>query len=259
MKPFKHLVSIVCLFLVGATPLTAQPGPENLGHAAATRDNRGEFSPDSIAQLRNIAAHHGVRNVSVVLDMEWAPEGYLDEEELRAQRSRVMEAQDQVISKLPLGLVNQIYRTPHIPVLIVPLREEALAAVTKSPRVTRLEVVENARLALSTMTSSSRSQAVDLHGRGLTGAGRTVAVIDTGVTAAHSALSGKIVLEACFTGGVGSSTCPGGVSQSTYVGSGVDWAGHGTAMAGVIAASGSLTGMARYSNRTMLGRDAQHI
>src|SRR5690606_25070579 len=109
-KPFSVVVSIVCIFFVGAPNLSAQVEPEIPGHAASLRDSHGEFSPASLAQLQKVASHHGVQNVTVVLDVEWTPEGYLNEEALREQRYRISEAQDRVIDRLPAGLINRVYR-----------------------------------------------------------------------------------------------------------------------------------------------------
>ncbi|MFZ1301749.1 MAG: S8 family serine peptidase [Candidatus Microsaccharimonas sp.] len=81
-----------------------------------------------------------------------------------------------------------------------------------------------------------------------TGAGFTVAILDTGVESTHSMLSGKVVSEACFntnatqSGVVVESRCPGGATSSTATGSAADcdgaiWdnCGHGTAVASIAA------------------------
>ena len=89
---------------------------------------------------------------------------------------------------------------------------------------------------------------------GHTGAGWTVAILDTGVDGDHPFLAGKVVAEACYstTASNARSFCPGGLSQSTAPGSGGDCPAlifgcdHGTHTAGIAAGSGpAFSGVAR--------------
>ena len=88
-----------------------------------------------------------------------------------------------------------------------------------------------------------------------------VAVVDTGVDKTLSTLSGKVISEACYsTTDISEpdpdlhvlSLCPGGASESTSSGSGldcqVDGCGHGTNMAGIAVGKGSHTGVAKNGN-----------
>lgn len=95
--------------------------------------------------------------------------------------------------------------------------------------------------------------AAALHSSGLTGAGATVAILDTGVDHEHPMFAGRIVESLCFSSnGAGvTSFCPGGVSSDTTTPNAGDdcpysgdtnetpvvGCGHGTHVAGIAAGS----------------------
>ncbi|HEY0459112.1 MAG TPA: S8 family serine peptidase [Pyrinomonadaceae bacterium] len=94
---------------------------------------------------------------------------------------------------------------------------------------------------------------------GFSGAGRTIAILDTGVDKTHPFFNNRVVSEACYstTSATSTSVCPGGASSSTASGSGVNCSvsingcDHGTHVAG-IAGGGNPNingnGVARNSN-----------
>lgn len=91
--------------------------------------------------------------------------------------------------------------------------------------------------------------------QGYSGAGQTVAVLDSGVRVDHQFFAGKIVSEACYSGTFGLSLCPGGVRSTTALGSGTDCplslggCGHGTHVAGIaVGSDGQLSGVAKDAN-----------
>ena len=71
------------------------------------------------------------------------------------------------------------------------------------------------------------------NGLNLTGANQTICVIDTGINASLPELAGRIVGQYCYCS---SGCCPNGQTQDTNAG---DDNGHGTHVAGIIAANGS--------------------
>jgi subtilisin family serine protease len=75
----------------------------------------------------------------------------------------------------------------------------------------------------------------EVRGEGWTGAGITVALIDTGIDSSHPDLAGRVVDEACFCG---TGCCPGGGIQELGAGSALDDHGHGTHVAGIVASQG---------------------
>src|SRR5262249_35974968 len=112
------------------------------------------------------------------------------------------------------------------------------------------------------LNTPSLAQSVPLIGgtnawaMGYSGAGWTVAIVDTGVETTHSFLAGKTVSEGCYSNAnnaaPGPSLCPGGVGSSTDAGSGVNCLSsvsscfHGTHVAGIAAGKGaSFSGVAK--------------
>ncbi|RMD46215.1 hypothetical protein D6829_00080 [Candidatus Pacearchaeota archaeon] len=82
----------------------------------------------------------------------------------------------------------------------------------------------------------------------LNGSGVSVCVIDTGVDKSHNDLSGKILAEHCFCSNIEGSNsycCPGGQAENSNA---TDNNGHGTHVAGIIAASGGISGIAKGAN-----------
>jgi len=129
-----------------------------------------------------------------------------------------------------------------------------------------VDAVSNARsFRLSLDQSVPWIGAAVLHQAGLTGAGKVVAVIDSGIASNHPSLVGSVVYEACFTNGAETATltgvtgfatprqlCPdGSLTQINVPGAGEPCTlvpadcSHGTGVAGVItSADPTFTGVA---------------
>ncbi|MFA5683120.1 MAG: S8 family serine peptidase [Lysobacteraceae bacterium] len=69
---------------------------------------------------------------------------------------------------------------------------------------------------------------------GLTGAGRKVAILDSGVRLDHQSFTGRIIDQACFCSG-GSGCCPNGQTTQFGAGAAADGHGHGTNVTGIAA------------------------
>ena len=105
-------------------------------------------------------------------------------------------------------------------------------------------VIVEDRLSAPTLAESDAIMRVNsVHSRGFRGAGRTVAILDTGVETNHPFLNGRVVEGACFSSNVplqgATSVCPGGVTSATTLASSIPCtiAGcdHGTHVAGIAA------------------------
>ncbi|MBK7897638.1 MAG: S8 family serine peptidase [Candidatus Promineifilaceae bacterium] len=211
------LIWLVLLLLVwyGGTAVPTQ--------ASATP----QLSP-SVAQLAAQAQEAGTVRVIVQLDLPFRPEGDLD----NAQAARI---QQMNIDGLQQGVVNALADTnaqvvaafQYIPYMALELDANALEALASLPQVVAIQ--EDVPVPPMLGSSVPVIDAPQAWASGYTGAGQTVAILDTGVDTDHPAFTtggSRIVSEACFstTNGLYGSTsiCPGGVPQSTAVGSGVD-------------------------------------
>jgi subtilisin len=138
-----------------------------------------------------------------------------------------------------------------LPFLAIEAGSDALSALEALPGVVA-QVTEDRIDHIQMAQSGPIVQAPQAWAAGFDGTGTIVAVLDTGVLRTHSFLTGKVIAEACFSsnttnaGFTITSLCPGGVTTSTAVGSGVNCpatvAGcdHGTHVAGIVA--GGITG-----------------
>jgi subtilisin family serine protease len=127
-------------------------------------------------------------------------------------------------------------------------RYELLAGFAASARVQALPRLAShpdvARVALDLRGVFQLQEGVPLVGgtdaasHGYDGAGVTVAVLDSGVDVTHVDLADSIVGEECFC----FRCCPDGSDRQSGPGSVVDTEGHGTAVAGIITANGTLVG-----------------
>jgi uncharacterized repeat protein (TIGR01451 family) len=160
------------------------------------------------------------------------------------QEMSIASAQHELLGRLAADGVTGIKTYEYIPfVALTVTSHEALAALYTDPTVTSIEKDE---LYVPLLAESvPLVQAPAAHTLFYSGAGKTIAIIDTGVDKNHPALTGKVVAEACYSSddllGPLSSTCPGGATSSVASNSGlpcpanVSGCDHGTHVAHIAA------------------------
>jgi len=172
---------------------------------------------------------------------------------------------ERLVQAEPNDSVPRIAREfQYTPVVAMELTRHQIDRLADDPSVSRIESDTLSRFSLN--DSVPLIGATSLHSGGNTGAGTSVAILDTGVDHEHPMFTGRITGSACFstTDGDSTSLCPGGVATDTTTpgagdnceehndnSDGAEGCFHGTHVAG-IAAGGSFTDPADGS-RTLLG------
>lgn len=113
-----------------------------------------------------------------------------------------------------------------------------LAKLAQDPRVVKIDLDVPGRMALAESTALVRAR--DVQATGITGAGITVAVLDTGIDSDHPDLADDIVAQQCYCTNADGATgcCPGGRTEASGAGGAEDEQGHGTHVAGIITSGG---------------------
>ncbi|HEY2293478.1 MAG TPA: S8 family serine peptidase [Thermoanaerobaculia bacterium] len=241
-------------------PTTLYFGAATAAHAKALETSPLAVSRQAVpGGIRQKAAQGGLVRVIVQLDASFRPEGRLSASQALAQRQAISRVQDTVLGKLAGQRLKLHARYEHIPFLALEVDAKALDVLARMPEVV---AVQQDALDKTSLISSEVSIGVGVAwSQGLTGAGQTVAILDTGVDKTHPWFNGgghaKVVSEACYSSNVPGATfsvCPGGVEESTAPGSGVNCqefgCEHGTHVAGIAAANDGVSnfGVARDSD-----------
>ncbi len=200
----------------------------------------------ALDRLTARAAAEGSVRVIVGLNLSVQPEGRLQAGQVLQQRTGIRAMQNAAVNQLLTGTAARAHaRFDTIPFLAADVDATALARLRLSPLVRHIQ--EDLLAAPSLLQSNPLIHAHNAWARGLTGAGRAVAVLDTGVDGTHPFLAGKVVSEACYSTNFShpdypqhssQTICPGGVTDSTAAGSAMPCAGqcaHGTHVAGIVA------------------------
>ncbi len=225
----------VALFLIAAG------AADNSTVWAQTRGPSGPRIPNAVTQ--HVRGRGSVR-VIVGLNVGFTTESLLGASGVQSQRASIARAQGAVLGRMLRTRPASVRRFSSIPYLALEVDEADLQTLAASPDVANIQI--DAVVPPTLAESTPLIGATKAWAAGYTGAGWTVAVVDTGVDASHPFLAGKVVSEACFSStvdGRSTSMCPSFSDTSTLPGSGgpclLAGCEHGTHVAGIAAGKGS--------------------
>ncbi|HXG70650.1 MAG TPA: S8 family serine peptidase [Gemmatimonadaceae bacterium] len=230
--------------------LAAVPGAQSPGSG-----QRPEGKTHSRQQLAARAVANGRVRVIVSLNVAAAPDGQLNASQRGVQRALIAGAQTTVLNGAAGLDVRAVARFRVLPGMALDVDLKALEFLERHPQVASIQEDELAAPTLA--QSASLIGAPTVWSTGYTGAGQTVAILDTGVERSHSFFGGRVVAEACYSttsSGQSTSLCPGGVPSAVGSGAGAPCSmsdcGHGTHVAGIAAGSNGsdVHGVARGAN-----------
>jgi hypothetical protein len=196
-------------------------------------------------KLSDKSQKKGTVPVIVKVRAAFQPEGQMSgATERLAQRRVIEEAQDRLLAELRYA-PSSLKRFNDVPYVALSVDSYGLEQLQSSADV--LDLLEDKPLKLATAESLPQIRATKAWAGGYTGVGKTVVILDSGVDKTHSALSNKVVAEACFSttdqAAEYTSLCPHNDPTSTEPDSGkncsqvsgLDGCDHGTHIAGIAA------------------------
>ena len=240
MRRLLPLFLSLCLLTPAASAGTPEPGSLRTGGTAGQPSGQPATPGGELQALRAAAATGGSVKVIVGLRLPIMPEGRLSAAERSSQRSRIAAASTSFQARHagPIRKRPNAFRAfEAIPYVAMEVTPQELAALAADPAVDSIRPNRVNRPML--VESTALIRAPQAWTMGFSGAGQTVAIIDTGVDKTHPFLAGKVIGEACFSL---DGWCPGGRASATGAGAGMPCPGecdHGTHVAGIAVGKGS--------------------
>lgn len=213
MSLHRVIVMFSVIVLAGAVIFSWQPAEIDAQTGAVV-------SPQDAAIIDTALSADGSVGVIVGIDTPFDVRGASEAKTGAAQQAAINSVRDSLIASIAAAgdiVVLSKSESWAIPFTALQVDAAAYQALLTSPTVSSITINRANRPTLSSSTPIIGANA--MWGLGFTGAGRTVAVIDTGVLTTHSSVSGRVVAEACFSGVSGSVTlCPNLQTSQTGAG-----------------------------------------
>ncbi|RAM48990.1 MAG: peptidase S8 and S53 subtilisin kexin sedolisin [Hapalosiphonaceae cyanobacterium JJU2] len=217
-------------------------------------DSLGQTNPPNFDHLISKAKKDGTVRVIIGLKADFIPEGRLGTSLVQNQRTAIAQIQNFVLTKLSAYNPTAITKFKTIPYFAAQLNARSLTLLQSDSNIVSIQ--EDIAVPVTLTESIPVTRVNSAWDSGFTGAGQTVAILDTGIDSSHPFLAGKVVSEACYSttdsAYQSTSLCPNGSLQQVGTGSGVNCAttiddcNHGTHVAGIAAGKGpNFSGVAK--------------
>ncbi len=184
-----------------------------------------------------IAALNQLSEISVAVAL-YLPEVRFCSSEIEKYNSVIADLQQSVLDGLDPAGYTLTHRFKSVPGLGLRIRSvDVLYQLASNPRVRRIDLDVGGKGGLD--DSRPLINADQAHNLGLTGLGKIVAVLDSGIDSDHPNLAGALIDEHCFCYNPAGGRCPNGTSEQAGTGSAEDDHGHGTHVIGIITGDGN--------------------
>jgi hypothetical protein len=197
------------------------------------------------AEALTRARAQGTVRILLRLNVPVAPEASVGAARALSQRASIAAAQSTVLSRLGRAAFVPARRFAFVPYLALEADEADLRSLAALPEVQEIRLD---RLSAPTLNESLwLTEAAAAAANARTGAGMTLAFLDTGIDKSHPHLAGRVVSEACYSttvAGVSDTLCPGGGESAVGPDAGrpcpLPGCEHGTHVAGIAAGAGGV-------------------
>jgi subtilisin family serine protease len=247
MRPSHIIIFLFVLVLISSLSTTDHILQSNVSQASGFSRVIHQANTPSYNELIAKAQTKGMVRIIVGLNVPFQPEGDVSRSQAIQQRQRIAHAQDQLIQRISSYNITFLKKLSIIPYMILEVDELALQKLASDPEVASIE--EDVFVPPTLSESISLIGADTVWSFGYSGAGQTVAILDSGIDRTHPFLSGKVVAEACYSTNSAldnaTTVCPNGLEEQIGSGAGINCStvisgcDHGTHVAGIAAGNGA--------------------